>query len=249
LKISEKNRNLLAKRLESSVTSSQTFFADRSHEFLNRSRDKQIYDSFQCLAVSESRKGMCRMWTTLLRKSCFEASRLYDKFFALGEGGLEAVRELGREIVTFYLPEKTAKKKQRTLLPAYEVLETRVVPMDTIATAVLPSNDPHHLGLVPFGETQVDVNLGAVRVEQALHFDLDGCGCQSLDDSPALIYNSVTTAVQPVFQITVVPNPLLVIPTAINARLTWAGGTPQNWVTLTPANSVPLPEMFAVLAA
>jgi hypothetical protein len=46
------------------------------------------------------------MWTTLLRKSCFEASRLYDKFCALGEGGLEAVRRLRREIVTFYVPEK-----------------------------------------------------------------------------------------------------------------------------------------------
>jgi RHS repeat-associated protein len=177
------------------------------------------------------------MWTAALRKSWIHAARLYDKFFAFAEGGAGAVRWLRREIITFYLPEKPAKKKPPSLLPGFDVLEARLVPIPTVATAVLPSADPHNVG-IPIGETNVDLNLGAVRVEQALHFDLDGCGCQDMLAGPALTYNSVTVGVQPIFQVTVSPNGT--IPTAIKARLTWAGGTPQNWVTLTPANSNPI---------
>jgi hypothetical protein len=180
------------------------------------------------------------MWTTLLRKSAFEVSRLYDKFFACAEGGVEAVRRLRREIITFYFPEDTGKKKPRSLLPGFDVLEARLVPVPTIATAVLPSADPHNGGMVPMGETNVDLNLGAVRIEQALHFDLDGCGCQDMLGGPALIYNSVTVGVQPIFQVTVAPDTTQGTPSAIKARLTWAGGTPQNWVTLTPQNSNPI---------
>jgi RHS repeat-associated protein len=164
---------------------------------------------------------MYRMWTTLLRKSAFEVSRLYDKFFALAEGGVQAVRRLRREILTFHFPPEIAKKKKPSLQPAFEVLENRVVPdAATITSAILRTDDPRNLGLVPIGETSVDANVGAVRISQPLDFDLSpGTG---MGRSPALVYNSATVAVRPIVQVTVTPDAHRTT-TEIDLQLSWAG--------------------------
>jgi hypothetical protein len=167
------------------------------------------------------------MWTTLLRKSFLEVSRLYDRFFALGEGGLEAVRRLGREVITFYLPAKTTKKKVRSLHPTFDVLETRTVPTASIS-ASMRTDDPRNLGLVPIGETSVDANLGAVRISHPLDFDQSpGTG---MGRSPDLVYNSATVNVKPIIQVLVTPDTGHGNVTGIDVQLTWAS-TAQSWIS------------------
>ena len=60
-------------------------------------------------------------------KSWFRQTKLWDTFFAYCHGGLEAVRSVLSEIVTFRLPEKPAKKR-KSFQPTVEQLEGRVVP-------------------------------------------------------------------------------------------------------------------------
>jgi hypothetical protein len=174
------------------------------------------------------------MWTTLLRKAFADPSRLYDRFFAFGQGGLEAVRRLRCEIVTFYFAEATGKKKKHSLQPSFDVLETRTVPTASISSASMRTDDPRNVGLVPIGETSVDANLGAARISQPLDFDQSpGTG---MGRNPALVYNSATVNVRPIIQAVVTPDTTHGNVTGIDVQLNWAGTT-QTWISYGATNS------------
>ena len=65
------------------------------------------------------------MWTAaFLRKSWQKLDRLYNVFLAYAEGGLDAVRQLWREITTY----KRLPIKPKQLLPSFELLEDRQMP-------------------------------------------------------------------------------------------------------------------------
>ena len=165
------------------------------------------------------------MWTAaFLRKSWQKLDRLYNVFLAYAEGGLDAVRQLWREIGVFRRPVKPAKP--RSLQPSFEILETREVPATSLS-AIVRGDDPRNLGLVPIGETSVDLNLGAVRIAQPLDFDKSPG--TSMGGNPALVYNSATVGVRPVINVLVTPDVGLGNPVLIRARLTWDGGSPQGW--------------------
>src|SRR5438445_13292796 len=69
------------------------------------------------------------MWKAALQRSWQEGNRLYDAFFAYGQGGLNAFRQVLREILTF-VPSAPVnnKKKKPTFLPQLEGLEIRQMP-------------------------------------------------------------------------------------------------------------------------
>ena len=65
------------------------------------------------------------MWTAaFLRKSWQKLDRLYNVFLAYAEGGLDAVRQLWRQITTY----QRLPVKPKQLLPSFELLEDRQMP-------------------------------------------------------------------------------------------------------------------------
>jgi hypothetical protein len=149
----------------------------------------------------------------------------FDKWFAYAQGGLCAVRRLLREIPTCFRAPR--QKKRRPVQPSMEALELRMVP-STQASAVLEANQALYPPLVPLGETNVDLNLGGVRLSQPLDFD-ESPGT-SVGGDPALVYNGSTVGViKPIIQVTVIPDLGLTL-NQIKVRLTWDNAT-QSWVT------------------
>src|ERR1017187_9485916 len=65
------------------------------------------------------------MWKAFLQKSWLHATRLYDAFFALGEG-LRSFRRVAREMAAFRPPGKPAKRE--SFRPSVEVLGELVMP-------------------------------------------------------------------------------------------------------------------------
>ena len=92
------------------------------------------------------------------------------------------------------------------------------------------SNDPQQAFLQTYGEATADLNTGGLRLGHPLDFDQSPG--TSVGGDPALVYNSATVAVQPHVQVRLASNPANPAPIQIQARLTWNGGTPQDWTTL-----------------
>src|SRR5262249_31623810 len=67
------------------------------------------------------------MWKRILGRSWFDAGRLYDRFFAYGQGGIGPVRQVLREILTFLPAVRVGKKKKASFVPQLEGLERREV--------------------------------------------------------------------------------------------------------------------------
>ena len=66
------------------------------------------------------------MWQVSSFKSWLRQPRLWDKFFAYVHGGFAAFRQVVREIATFHVPTRSAKKNQNR--PSVELLEARLNP-------------------------------------------------------------------------------------------------------------------------
>jgi RHS repeat-associated protein len=103
-----------------------------------------------------------------------------------------------------------------------------------------PGNDPDRALLLPLGEATVAPNTGGLRLSHPLDFDQNPG--TDIGGNPALVYNSDTVDVRPVLQLlvdgvakTVPQDP----PQTISVQLTWAQGTPQDWVTFTPGPQPP----------
>jgi YD repeat-containing protein len=98
------------------------------------------------------------------------------------------------------------------------------------------SDDPDRAFLMPLGEANVDLNQGAVRLSQALDFDLSpGNG---VGGSPALVYNGAVVNVRPVIQLTVQSNPSG--PMATTAQVAWSfNGVAQPTQTFSTSGLTP----------
>jgi hypothetical protein len=55
--------------------------------------------------------------------------------------------------------------------------------------------------------------------------------CTAVRGAPALVYNSDTVNVHPMIAVALESLPGDVVPTSMQAQLTWNNGTPQSWVT------------------
>src|SRR5262249_47377013 len=65
------------------------------------------------------------------------------------------------------------------------------------------------------------------------------CGCQDVGPLPALVYNSGTVNVRPIFTGTLTSPGTGTYPTELKLQLTWNNGTPQSWVTFATTGRTP----------
>jgi RHS repeat-associated protein len=92
------------------------------------------------------------------------------------------------------------------------------------------TDDPQQTEYFTFGQSKIAPGDGSFLLAHALDLN-QNTAAPIPGGAPALVYASATVAPQPIVEATLATDSLDAVPTSLQARLTWNGGSPGSWVT------------------